>query len=151
MAARLPGALSAGRLLFREARQWQAEHQRYEARLAEMSELLMQVGRADAPDAGGGDDSAYRPAQEILDLLSDRLGGFKALHSLLRSAPWIRRAKPTPQRLVVHVGDLVRALAVLGDGAGVRLADLTADDFEAWRAEVEARKVEVARKRGAGR
>lgn len=102
-----------------------------------------------SPVVRGDDQSAYRPAQEVLDLMPDRIDGIKALHRLLRSAPWIRRGRPTPRRLLVHVGDLIRALALVRK-YGADPDDMTGATFESWRSQVEARKAQAARKKRPG-
>jgi hypothetical protein len=48
------------------------------------------------------DDDAYRPAKEFLDPMFPT---YKALHKALDENPRIRRKKPSPQRLKIHVGD----------------------------------------------
>jgi hypothetical protein len=80
---------------------------------------------------------AFRPATEVLSL-GLGLSTYRKLMAVLRAEPSIRRRKPSRQRLLVHVGDLVRHL---NRTRGAAFAH--ADEFAAA---VNARKDEIRRR-----
>jgi hypothetical protein len=55
------------------------------------------------PKASSEDDSAYRPAKEML--LEPKFGTYKAINKALKANPWIRTRKPRKNRLLIHSGD----------------------------------------------
>jgi hypothetical protein len=98
-------------------------------------------------DAPPADDSAFRPANRLLD--STRFTHFKRLHAALKANPWIRTRKPSRQRLEVHAGDWDRYLAML-DAAGFDALDVAAETAVAFMAEAHRRQDEI-RSRKAGK
>jgi hypothetical protein len=54
--------------------------------------------------ADGGDPTAYRPATEFL---GDEIKTYKQLEGILEANPSIRWRKPSPQRRLIHAGDMM--------------------------------------------
>jgi hypothetical protein len=95
--------------------------------------LSLHAGSPAAPGTKAEDNcedrSAYRPASEITRFVKG-VDNLKALHRLLARCPWIDREKPAPQRLSVHVGQLIQFLAAVNH-AGFDLLDAPAEAIDA--------------------
>lgn len=63
---------------------------------------LIQKNEGEMP-ARGEDDSAFRPAKEMLT--EPNYGTYKALQKALNANPWIRTRRPRANRLLIHAGD----------------------------------------------
>jgi hypothetical protein len=97
------------------------------------------------PATAATDDTAFRPASNFLD---SRFPHYKSLWAVLAAHPWIRRQKPSPQRLRIHAGDWHQYLSIL-NSAGCDVHDLSAETVDNFVAEVQQRK-EAVRQSNAG-
>jgi hypothetical protein len=92
------------------------------------------------------DLTAFRPANEFLEI--GRFDDFKAITKALSTNAWVRRQKPTPQRLEIHAGDWHRMRGLLSRGDPL---DLPAEQVASAVEEVEIRKAAIRNtKKGEG-
>lgn len=89
--------------------------------------------------ASQDDPTAYRPAKEFMN------GNYKAISKVLVEYPWIRRHKPSKQRLLIHAGDW-QEYVNKKQSAGDPL-DQPAEVVDAAVAEVERRKAEELKRK----
>jgi len=89
------------------------------------------------------DTSAYLPASHFFD---NRFTTFKAIRKALDNNPWIRRHKPSPQRLTIHPGDWRQFLKGLGK-AIVDPLDLPDAVLDAAIEAMEQRRAEERRRK----
>jgi hypothetical protein len=101
------------------------------AKLDAFGELMKQA-LADADTAG------YITAKGMMELLSERFPTIKAVRKHLEKHPAVRRKKPSPQRLLIHVGDLLKSLQNAGTAADP--LDLPAEIVDKAVKEMELRK-----------
>jgi hypothetical protein len=90
------------------------------------------------------DESAYRPANEFLRGAFDTP---KKVTAALKKHPWIRRRKPSPQRLEIHAGDWMR-MEGQRDAAGFDALDVPAKIVDEVVRESQGRQNETRRKKG---
>ena len=81
------------------------------------------------PRPPADDDSAYRPASELRNSNTPPMTHKQLLAA--RRNPWIRRRKPSKQRLSIHAGDWSRYVAMLNT-AGFAALDLNAATADAF-------------------
>jgi hypothetical protein len=91
------------------------------------------------------DPGAFRPATELLRVSPPET--YKALSRVLKEHPEIRRRKPSPQRLEVHLGDWYR---VVTEEAARDFAAGGVGDDTAWLIAEEAARLRESRRRERG-
>jgi hypothetical protein len=101
-----------------------------------------------APGPLAAEDSAYRPASELRTNSPPAMSHKRLMTALARN-PWIRRDKPSKQRLRIHAGDWSRFVAML-NAAGFDALDVNAETEEGFLADVRRRQAEI-RQRKAGK
>ena len=86
------------------------------------------------------DESAYRSATWIVREYPKHVSDPKALHKVLRMHTQIRRWKPSPQRLSIHLGDWLDFIKNRYRSNGNASADPSHDEIERRKKEIRERK-----------